>query len=266
MRTWTVAAQKGGVGKTTTVVSLAGALVQRGARVLLIDLDPHGSLTGYFGFDPDTADPSAWSLFEAAARDARPEIEPVMRTTRVENLALIPSATALVTLERRYGQRQGMGRVLERSLRAVATRFDYCLIDCPPTLGVLVVNALVCCEHVIVPVQTEYLAAQSIDRLMNTLAMIRHSRGRDLGLTIVPTMHDRRTRAAQDTLASLRARADLALWDEVIPIDTQFREASRLGLPLTVWQPRAKGSQAYARLLERLLELPVAAAELKAVG
>src|SRR5690606_34655565 len=101
---------------TTTCVSLAGALLRRGQRVLVVDLDPHASLTAYLGFDGDRIEPSAWTLFEAVARDAAPDVAPAIHVTAVDGLSLVPASTALVTLERRYGQRQGMGRVLERSL------------------------------------------------------------------------------------------------------------------------------------------------------
>jgi chromosome partitioning protein len=118
MKTWAVAAQKGGVGKTTTTVSLAGTLVARGAKVLAIDLDPHGSLTGYFGYDANVIEPSLHTVFEAAVGGAAQSLASVALPTSVSNLTLIPSSTALVTLERRYGQRQGMGLIQAGAGRA----------------------------------------------------------------------------------------------------------------------------------------------------
>ncbi|MBI4696159.1 MAG: ParA family protein [Gammaproteobacteria bacterium] len=254
MKIWTVAAQKGGVGKTTTTVSLAGSLHKRGWRTLMVDLDPHGSLTSYLGLNPDVVEPNAYTLFDAAGRDQSADLADSIHPTRAGGFDLVPSSTALISLERRFGQKQGMGLVLARALKSIAGRYDFCLIDCPPTLGVLVVNALVCCEKLIVPVQTEFLAAQSVDRLLGTITMIEKSRGQPLPYVVVPTMFDRRTRASNDTVETLRMRRDIKLWDDVIPVDTQFREASRLGRPLTTWQPNAKGSQAYERLLEYVLE------------
>ncbi len=265
MKVWAIAAQKGGVGKTTTTVSVAGCLAADGARVLLVDLDPHGSLTGYFGWDSDALDDTVLNVFEAAADGvALASIAPFLRPTGVANLTLLPSSTALVTLERRHGLKPGLGLALKQALASVAERFDYCLLDCPPTLGLLVVNALVAAEKLIHPVQTEPLAAAAVDRMLWTLAMIERARGVALPSLVVPTMFDRRTRAAVTTLDALRRRSDIQLWDDVIPIDTQFREASRLRQPLPTWLPQARGAQAYFRLLGALQGARTAT--LRAVG
>ena len=253
MKIWTVMAQKGGVGKTTTVVNLAGALTAQGARVLAIDLDPHGSLTSYFGYDPEQDAGSVHDLFAAAATNEPCDITKLPRRTVVDKLEMITSATALVSLERRCGLVKGMGRVLTRHLPKLAERYDYCLIDCPPTLGMLVINALAACDLLVVPMQCEDLALKSLDRLMRTLELFGNCSGRRLPHLIVPTMFDKRTRASRDTLLSLRCRQDINLWPEVIPVDTQLREAARLGVPLTRWQPEARGAEAYGRLLDTLL-------------
>lgn len=252
MKIWTIAAQKGGVGKTTTTINLAGALLREGARVLLVDLDPHGSLTSYCGLNPDHVEPNLYEVFAAAAHDEICPMKGLVHGTKIVDLQIAPASSALVTLERRFGLKSGMGLALRRSLDTVAQDYDYCLVDCPPTLGILVINALVCCEQLIAPVQTEFLAEQSLDRLLLTLQMIERSRGAALPYLVVPTMFDRRTRAATETLNAIRARRELSQWDDVIPVDTQFREASRAGEPLTLRQPYARGSVAYQRLLAAL--------------
>lgn len=253
MKVWTIAAQKGGVGKTTSVVSIAGTLSRHGYKVLMVDLDPHGSLSGYFGFNCDVVEPNAYGLFESVANNDTSRIDDfIQRDLTTPGLSLIPSSTSLVSLDRRYGQRKGMGGILRRCLQGVNDDFDYCLIDCPPMLGILVVNALVCCQSLIVPVQTEFMAVESVDRLLRTLEMIQRSVGLSVPYTVVPTMYDRRTRAARDSLQRLRRRRDIIQWDDVIPVDTQFREASRIGVPLTCWQPLARGSLAYQQLVSAL--------------
>jgi chromosome partitioning protein len=248
---WTVANQKGGVGKTTTAVTLAGLCAGRGQRVLLLDLDPHGSLTSYFGYDPETLETGIYSLFQSETLTSEAVLE-VMRETSEANLQLLPASTALATLDRQLGARGGMGLVIGRALAAVRERFDHVLIDCPPMLGVLMVNALAACDRLIIPVQTEFLALKGLERMLHTLAMIERARSLQVAYTIVPTMFDRRTRASVDSLRALRERFAAHLWGDLIPVDTRFREASRAGRPLGQIWPDSRGAQAYGRLLEYL--------------
>jgi len=249
MNVWAIANQKGGVGKTTTTISLAGHLAQQGARVLLIDIDPHGSMTAYFGMEPDAPGASVYSLFKAAADGVVLNPLRVIHPTAFEQISLMPAATALATLDRQLGKQDGMGLVLKRALALLHDQFDVVLIDCPPILGVTMVNALAVAEFLFIPVQTEFLALKGLERMLNTLAMVQRSRKQRLDYLIVPTMVDMRTRASRDTLQTLRDRYPSELWADFIPVDTLFREASRLGSPLSFLQPDSRGSQAYAALL-----------------
>lgn len=254
MKVWTVANQKGGVGKTTTTVALGGLLAAWGFRTLMVDVDPHGSLTSYFGLDPDALDSSTYSLFEQAARGEQPEAATLLTDTGVDGLTLLPASIALATLDRQSGRRDGLGLVIQRALEGLQDSYDYVLIDCPPVLGVLLINALAACETLIAPVQTEFLALKGLERLRHTLAMVTRSRTRPLDVIVVPTFYDQRTRASRDSLATLRRDFADTLWDDLVPIDTRFREASRAGIPPALFDPRARGVQAYARLLEWLVQ------------
>ncbi|RRQ20893.1 ParA family protein [Thiohalobacter thiocyanaticus] len=252
---WAVANQKGGVGKTTTAVTLAGQLSAEGERVLLIDLDPHGSLTTYFGHDPDAIELSVYTLFkDRADKRAQPRYDQVLVATAFDNLSLLPASTALATLDRQLGAEEGMGLVIARTLQDLADRFDYVFMDCPPMLGVLMVNALAACDQLLIPVQCEFLALKGLERMLHTLEMIARARGDSPAHLIVPTMYDRRTRASGEALDVLRQRYPDRLWQEVIPVDTQFREASKTGKPLSLSQRSARGARAYARLLDFLLQ------------
>lgn len=254
MKIWAVANQKGGVGKTTTAINLAGVLVTRGARVLLVDFDPHGSLTAYLGFNPEHVKASAYHLFQHSAA----AVEPLILDTRLSGLHLLPAAPALATLDRQLGAQTGKGLVLKQALDRVRSEYDYVIIDCPPVLGVLMINALAASEQLVVPVQTEYLALKGLDRMMSTLTMVAQSLKRSMPYVIVPTMFDKRTRSSNDCLKTLRENYPYAVAAETIPIDTLFREASRVQLPLTVWQAESRGAVAYNRLLD-IIEPPSAA-------
>lgn len=249
MHVWAAANQKGGVGKTTSVVSLAGWLSQRGKRILLVDLDPHGSLTAYFGFDPDNHEPSLYHLFQNPPTD----IHKVIVDTRVDLIKLVPASTAIATLDRQLGTQEGKGLVVRRALANCFEEFDYCLIDCPPILGVLMVNALAAAEHLLLPVQTEFLAIKGLERMMHTLKMIMQSRKQVIAHTVLPTMFDRRTHAAHESLKVLKEQYSDTLWNGVIPLDTQFREASMRGLPINYVAPNSRGAQAYLSLMQMLI-------------
>ncbi len=262
MNNWTVSNQKGGVGKTTTVVTLGGLLAQQGKRVLLLDLDPQGSMTSYFRLDPDSSEGSVYSLFEAHVSHTRVEfLEALLHDTGVEGLSLLPASTAMATLDRQLGARDGMGLVIKQALARLEVRFDYVLMDCPPMLGVLMVNALAACQRLLIPVQTEFLALKGLERMLHTLRMITHSHGGVLPYTIIPTFFDRRTRASMDALRAMRDQHGEHLWSRVIPVDTRFREASRVGEPLCVHNPAARGNEAYASLLRCLQQQEAPLAE-----
>ncbi|HED16111.1 MAG TPA: ParA family protein [Gammaproteobacteria bacterium] len=248
MRVWSVANQKGGVGKTTTAVTLAGLCALQGERTLLIDLDPHGSVTAYFGYDPESIEHSVYELFQFKTLQL-PQIKSLISETCTENLHILPASTALATLDRQLGNRDGMGLTVARTLALLNEEYQQVFIDCPPMLGVLMINALAACQQLVIPVQTEFLATKGLERMMRTLKMIERSRQTPLPYTIIPTMFDRRTRASWDTLKVLQQQFAQYLWSSYVPIDTNFREASRAGKPLCHFMPSSRGVQAYRELL-----------------
>ncbi|WP_274026759.1 ParA family protein [Vibrio parahaemolyticus] len=248
MIVWSVANQKGGVGKTTSTVTLAGLLSQKGHRVLMVDTDPHASLTTYLGYDSDTVSSSLFDLFQLKTF-TRDMVKPLILETELEGMDIIPAHMSLATLDRVMGNRSGMGLILKRALQAVSQDYDYVLIDCPPILGVMMVNALAASDRILIPVQTEFLAMKGLERMIRTLTIMQKSRPDGFKVTIVPTMYDKRTRASLQTLTQLKKDYPNQVWTSAVPIDTKFRDASLKHLPASHFASGSRGVFAYKQLL-----------------
>ncbi|WP_300725915.1 ParA family protein [Pseudomonas sp.] len=253
MRVWAVANQKGGVGKTTTSIALAGLLAEAGKRVVIVDLDPHGSMTSYFGYDPDALEQSCYDLFLHKGQVPDGLAAQLLLPTSNEHISLLPSSTALATLERQSPGQSGLGLVIARSLAQLWQDYDYAIIDSPPLLGVLMVNALAASQQLVIPVQTEHLALMGLERMVHTLTMINRSRQQPLPFSIVPTLFDRRTQASMSTLRVLRDQYPDTLWPGFIPVDTRLRDASRAGQTPSQFDAKSRGVIAYRALLKHVL-------------
>ncbi len=254
MKIWSVSNQKGGVGKTTTVVTLGGLLSSWGFRVLLVDLDPHGSLTSYFRMNPDEVEAGVYNLFLDAS-EKKKNVDPAVyiAKTSFDGIDVLPASTAIATLDRQVAAIGGMGLVVATALNKLADQYDYVIIDSPPMLGVLMINALAACDQLLIPVLAEFLALKGLDRMVHTIKMVFHSRKTPPKYTIVPTMFDKRTKAARDSLAALHQQYPENAWQSVIPVDTKVRDASQAGVPLPLFDKSARAAEAYTELLELLL-------------
>lgn len=259
MHVWAVANQKGGVGKTTSTVSLAGLLREQGHRVLVVDLDPHGSLTSYFKYDPDDIDFSTFDLFmhEGKVPDGLPK--KIIKKTTKEGIDLFPASTALATLERRVAGQGGMGLVISKSLATLWDDYEYVIIDTPPILGVLMINALAAAQRLLIPVQTEFLAVKGLERMTHTLGMVMQSTKKQLPFTIIPTLYDRRTHASVNALKKIRELYGDQVYKESIPVDTKFRDASEMGKIPSDVDSDGRGVRVYRHLLTSLMNQPDAA-------
>lgn len=245
MRVWTFANQKGGVGKTTSSVALAGLAAEAGQRVIMLDLDPHGSLSSYFRQDPDTAERSVLTLFQERKSLSPELVRQLIVQTQIDNLSVVPASTALATLERQVIAQDGMGLVVSKALNLMADDFDLAVVDCPPQLGVLMINALAASNLLIMPVQTEFLALKGLERMTHTLQMLTRSRKQALQSVILPTMFDRRTQASVTSLRTLRNTYGAQVWPGRVPVDTKFRDASKAGVPPHMFAPQSRGVEAY---------------------
>jgi chromosome partitioning protein len=266
VRVITVANQKGGVGKTTTSVALGGLAADQGYRVLLLDIDPHGSLSTYFRRDPDTQELSSYTLFQERKELTAASVKRLICATGYRNLDIIPSATALATLERQAIGQDGMGLVLARALALIYDDYDFVFVDTPPLLGVLMINALAACQHLVIPCQTEFLAMKGLERMVNTLTMMSRSRKKALEYTILPLMYDRRTQASVTSLRTIRNTYPREVWPGHIPVDTKFRDASRAGVPPHLFDADSRGVDAYRSLFKFLLQKFAAEEQRAAAG
>ncbi|MCL1077665.1 ParA family protein [Parashewanella spongiae] len=255
MKVWTIANQKGGVGKTTSVITLAGILSKLGKRVLVIDTDPHASLGYYLGIDSEEVPGSLYDLFLAHDQLSSDLVNAHIVPTAVECLDLLPATMALATVDRKLGHVDGMGLLIRNILSHVSGRYDYVLIDCPPVLGVLMVNALAACNQIIIPVQTEFLALKGLERMVKTMGLMGRSQQEKYQFTIVPTMFDKRTKASPFALAELQKNYSEFLWSDVIPVDTKFRDSSLAHLPASYFSPSCRGVKAYEKLLKYIESL-----------
>ena len=255
MNIWTVANLKGGVGKTTTALTLAGLAASRGSRVVLVDLDPHCSLSSYFLRNRQNYDYSSYNFFSEQGRLNPFSLKKCIQNTEQDNLGLIPASPALASLDRQPVGQDGAGLMVAAALSHAQSMADLVIIDGPPMAGVLMVNAIVACNQLVIPVQTDYLGVQGLRRMLATLKLIGDSgHQKQARSLIVPTLFDRRTHASNAALEELREEFGDNVWGSQIAIDTKFREASALGQLPHKLQLECCGVNAYRLLLDNLLQ------------
>ena len=241
--------QKGGVGKTTTSINLAAALAAQGQRVLLIDMDPQGNASTGLGVPRQKRTETIYNVLteDLALDDA-------LLPTGVERLYLVPSHVDLAAAEMEIGQAEGRTRLLRDALAQSRAQFDYVLVDCPPSLNLLTVNALTAARSVIVPLQCEFFALEGLRQLLQTVEMAKTSINPNLVIDgVMLTMYDSRNRLSAQVAADVRKHLGRAVFQTIIPRNVRIAEAPSFGQPVISYAPRSSGAKAYIALADELL-------------
>jgi chromosome partitioning protein len=247
-RVLAVANQKGGVGKTTTSVNLGAALAELGFRVLVIDLDPQGNATTGLGIDARNFE---LSMYDVLMRDC--SLEDCVEPTSMKNLFVAPATIALAGAEIELVPAFSRELKLKRAIESVIDDFDYVLIDCPPSLGLITVNALAAASEVLVPIQCEYYALEGLSQLMRNVHLVASNLNPRLDIsTIVLTMYDARTKLADQVATEVREHFGSKVCRSVIPRTVRLSEAPSFGQPITAFDPASRGAIAYRELAKEV--------------
>lgn len=245
-----VANQKGGVGKTTTTVNLSTILAKKGRKVLLIDTDPQGNATSGLGVDKEVE----LSTYDLLITDT-PAID-IIQDTAVKNLKICPSNINLAGAEVQLVSMMSREQRLREKLEAIKDSFDYILIDCPPSLGLITLNAFTASDSVLIPVQCEYYALEGLGQLLNTVELVRKHLNKGLYIEgALLTMYDIRTNLSNQVVKEVKRYFENKVYKTVIPRNVKVSEAPSYGMPISIYDPHSKGAKSYEKFTREFLKI-----------
>ena len=245
-----LANQKGGVGKTTTTVNLGTILAKKGKKVLLIDADPQGNATSGLGIDKDCE----LSTYDILVSDTK--MEDVIQDTIIKNLKLCPANMNLAGAEVELVSMMSREQRLKEKLEEIKDKFDYILIDCPPSLGLITLNAFTASNSVLIPVQCEYFALEGLGQLLNTINLVKKHLNKEIKIEgALLTMYDIRTNLSNQVVKEVKKYFDNKVYKTVIPRNVRLSEAPSYGMPITEYDPRSKGAKSYMKFAKEFLKI-----------
>ena len=241
--------QKGGVGKTTTAVNISSILAKKGKRVLLIDADPQGNATSGVGVDKNTEK----SIYDVIINDV--EVKEAIVQSPIKNLWVCPSNINLAGAEVELVPMMSRELRLKEKVEKIENDFHYIIIDCPPSLGLLTINALTASNSLLVPIQCEYYALEGVGQLMNTVNLIKKQLNKDLYIEgVVLTMNDARTNLSNQVINEVKTYFKDNVYKTIIPRNVKLSEAPSYGMPITIYAPKSKGAKCYEKLTNEILK------------
>ena len=244
-----IANQKGGVGKTTTSINLSAALAEKGKKVLVIDSDPQGNTTSGFGIEKNELENS---IYELLLGDC--SVEECVIKRENTRLSILPANVNLAAAEVELIDAPSKEFILKREIDYIKDRYDYIIIDCPPSLSLLTINALTTADSVLVPIQCEYYALEGLSQLIYTVNLVKSRLNPELDMEgVVFTMYDSRTNLSEDVVQNVRSVLKQHIFDTIIPRNIRLAEAPSRGLPINEYDARSAGAEAYASLAKELI-------------
>ena len=246
-----IANQKGGVGKTTTSINLSACLAELGKKVLVIDLDPQGNTTSGFGIDKEEIENTVYELMlgECSIRESMTKVE------NIEHLSLIPSNVNLAGAEIELLGINEKEYILKNAVDYIRDDYDFIIIDCPPSLNMLTVNAMTTADSILVPIQCEYYALEGISQLIHTIDLVQERLNSNLKIDgVVFTMYDARTNLSSDVVDTVKENLNATVYQTIIPRNVRLAEAPSHGLPINLYDSKSSGAESYRNLAKEIIE------------